>query len=155
MQTFRQSYYQQYPSTMLPNSNSTSRGRSLTPPSLKQNTRPSSMQHFYYQQPHIYSDSSYYRTYDGDPYLMQRLPPPTFLSSTSPSSSSSSRAYRNTYSSSSAMDRYSTNMSNSSRHRRSRSRRRYAKNSDLDRLGYFTTAVHLIISFLFSFQADS
>lgn len=143
MQTFRQNYHQLYPSTMLSNINSTSRGRSLTPPSLKHNSHLSSRHHlrtqdFYYQQPpppllppHIYSDSNYYRTYGGDPYLIQRLPPPAFLSSNSPSSSSSSRAYRNTYSSSSSagIDRYSTHMSNSSRHRRSRSRsrRRYGK----------------------------
>ncbi len=130
MQVFRQNYYQNYPSsTILSNSSSSiSRGRSLTPPSFKQNVHLPSMHHFrtqdfYYEHPTIYSDPTYYRTYSGDPYLMQRLPPPppTFLSSTSPPSS---RAYRNTYSSS-GIDRYSTNISTSSHHRRSRSRSRH------------------------------
>ena len=124
MQVFRQSYYQQYPSTMLNNSISTSRGRSLTPPSFKQNSRLPSMHHLrsqdlYYHHPSVYSDPAYYRTY-GDPYLMQRLPPPSaFLPPTSPS-----RTYRNMYSSS-GMDR----MSSFQHHKRSRSRsqRRYDK----------------------------
>lgn len=130
MQAFRQSYHQHYPSPMLPNSTSMSRGRSLTPPSLKQNTRPPSMQHlraqdFYYPSPAVYSDPAYYRTYGGDPYLMQRLPPPAFLPSNSPPSS---RVYRNPYSSS-GVDRYTMNIPTASHHRRdrSRSRRRYEK----------------------------
>jgi hypothetical protein len=122
MQVFRQNYHQYYPPTMISNSTSLSRGRSLTPPSFKQNSRLPSMHHlrtqdFYYQQPAIYSDPAYYRTYGGDPYLMQRLPPPAFLPSTSPPLS---RAYRNMYSSS-GIDRYMTTVSY---HRRSRSRSR-------------------------------
>ena len=61
----------------------------------------------YYPHPAVYSDPAYYRTY-GDPYLMQRLPPPAFLPPTSPPPSSSSRAYRNMYSSS-GIDRYVIN----------------------------------------------
>jgi RNA recognition motif-containing protein len=125
MQVFRQNYHQYYPPTMISNSTSLSRGRSLTPPSFKQNSRLPSMHHlrtqdFYYQQPAIYSDPAYYRTYGGDPYLMQRLPPPAFLPSTSPPLS---RAYRNMYSSS-GIDRYMTTVSYH-RRSRSRSRRRY------------------------------
>ncbi len=140
MQVFRQNYYQHYPSTTI-----SSRGRSLTPPSFKQNSRLPSMHHlraqdFYYQHPAMYSDPAYYRTF-GDPYLMQRLPPPAFLPSTSPPPLSSSRVYRN--------------MSTLQQHRRSRSRsrRRYDKKKnkiDIDlfvaihRFDYLTTA-HLII----------
>lgn len=56
------------------------RGRSLTPPSFKQNTRTSSMRHlrpddFYPPyHPSLYMDPAYYRPFD-DPYAMQRLPP--------------------------------------------------------------------------------
>jgi len=133
MQVFRQNYHQYYPPAMIPNPGITSRGRSLTPPSFKQNPRLSSMNHLrpqdlYYQHPAIYSDPTYYRTY-GDPYLMQRLPPPAFLPSASPAPPpSSSRGYRNMYPSS-GIDRYTTNMS-TLQHRsrsRSRSRRRYGK----------------------------
>ncbi len=134
MQSIRQSYYQHHPSTMMTNS-AMSRGRSLTPPSLKQNARLSSMNHLrtqdfyppYYPHPAVYADSAYYRAY-GDPYLMQRLPPPTFLPSASPPPPppSSSRAYRNMYSSSSGFDRYPSVMSHRRPQRsRSRSRRRY------------------------------
>jgi hypothetical protein len=130
MQVFRQNYHQYYPPTMISNPVTTSRGRSLTPPSFKQNPRLSSMNHLhaqdlYYQHPAIYSDPTYYRAY-GDPYLMQRLPPLAFLPSVSPPPSS--RAYRNMYSSS-GIDRYTTNMSTLQHHRRSRSRsrRRYGK----------------------------
>ncbi|CAF2632905.1 unnamed protein product [Rotaria sp. Silwood2] len=130
MQMFRQSYYQHYPLTMTTNPMTTSRGRSLTPPSFKQNACLPPMHHLrsqdlYYHHPAIYSDPNYYRTY-GDPYLMQRLPPPVFLPSTPPpssSSSSSSRAYRNMYSSS-GINRDTSNISTSSHHRRSRSRHR-------------------------------
>jgi RNA recognition motif-containing protein len=133
MQSIRQSYYQHHPSTMMTNS-AMSRGRSLTPPSLKQNARLSSMNHLrtqdfyppYYPHPAVYADSAYYRAY-GDPYLMQRLPPPTFLPSASPPPPppSSSRAYRNMYSSSSGFDRYPSVMSHRRPQRsRSRSRRR-------------------------------
>ena len=119
MQVFRHNHHQPYASATISNSVSTSRGRSLTPPSFKQNARLPSMHHlhtpdFYYQHPAIYSDSAYYRTYGGDPYLMQRLPPPAFLPPTSPPSS---RPYRNLYSSSN-IDRYSTNLSTLHRHRR-------------------------------------
>ena len=112
MQVFRQNYYQQY------SSNSISRGRSLTPPSFKQNSSINHLrsQDFYYPHPSIYSDPAYYRTY-GDPYIMQRLPPPAFLPPTS-----LSRSYRDTYSSSS-MDRMSTFQHH--KRSRSRSRRRY------------------------------
>lgn len=127
MQVFRQSYHQHYPSTVLPNPSTTTRGRSLTPPSFKQNPRLSSASmhqlrahDLYYQHPAIYSDPAYYRTY-GDPYLMQRLPQPALFSSISPPPSS--RSYRNMYSSS-GIDRYTTNMSTLQRHRRSRSRSR-------------------------------
>ncbi|CAF0789338.1 unnamed protein product [Rotaria sordida] len=132
MQAFRQNYYQHYPLTMTTNPITTSRGRSLTPPSFKQNLRLPPMHHlrsqdfYYHHHPTLYSDPTYYRTY-GDPYLMQRLPPPAFLPSSPPpsSSSSSSRAYRNMYSSS-GINRYTTNISaSSSHHRRSRSRSRH------------------------------
>ncbi|CAF2511108.1 unnamed protein product [Rotaria sp. Silwood2] len=136
MQAIRQSYYQYHPSTIVPNS-TMSRGRSLTPPSYKQNARLSSMNHlrtqdfyppYYPQHSTVYTDSAYYRAY-GDPYLMQRLPPPTFLPPTSsspppppppPSSSSSSHAYRNMYSSSGS-HRYPP-VTSHRRTRRSRSR---------------------------------
>ena len=140
MQAIRQNYYQHHPSTMMVSS-AMSRGRSLTPPSFKQNARLSSMNHlrtqeFYpsYYPPHpaVYADPAYYRTY-GDPYLMQRLPPPAFLPPTSsppppPPPSSSSRAYRHMYSSSSDLDRYPPVMPRRRTQRsrsRSRSRRRY------------------------------
>ena len=132
MPTLRQSYYQHYPSTMMTNSTLSSRGRSLTPPSFKQNPRLSSMNHLrtqdfyppYYPHPALYADPAYYRAY-GDPYLMQRLPPPAFLPPTSPPPSSSSRAYRNMHSSSD-VDRYPPLMSHRPKKRsRSRSRRRY------------------------------
>ncbi|CAF3193165.1 unnamed protein product [Rotaria socialis] len=131
MQVFRQSYYQHYPYSMpLTNSSMASRGRSLTPPSLKQNSRLSSMhqlqsQDFYYHHQAMYSDPAYYRAY-ADPYLMQRLqPPPTYLPTTPrpSSSSSSSRSYRNMYSSS-GINRYTSNTPAVTRHRRSRSRHR-------------------------------
>ena len=134
MQSVRHSFHQYHPSSMAVNS-SMSRGRSLTPPSLKQNARVSSMNHvrthdFYppYYPPHpaMYSDPAYFRTY-GDPYLMQRLPPGGFLPPplSPPSTSSSSRAYRNMHSSSNS-DRYPP-VSSRKRIRRSRSpnRRRY------------------------------
>ncbi|CAF5094167.1 unnamed protein product, partial [Rotaria sp. Silwood1] len=132
MQVFRQNYYQHYPLPMTTNPMTTSRGRSLTPPSFKQNARLPSMHHLRsqdicYHHPAMYNDPAYYRTY-GDPYLMQRLPPPAFLPSTPPpsssASSSSSRAYRNMYSSS-GINRYTSNISASSHHRRSRSRSRH------------------------------
>ncbi|CAF2156008.1 unnamed protein product [Rotaria magnacalcarata] len=132
MQVFRQSYYQHYPYSMPPtNSSMTSRGRSLTPPSLKQNSRLSSMhqlqsQDFYYHHQAMYSDPAYYRAY-ADPYLMQRLQPPSTYLPPTPrpsSSSSSSRSYRNMYSSS-GIDRYTSNTSAAvTHHRRSRSRHR-------------------------------
>ncbi|CAF0724117.1 unnamed protein product [Rotaria sp. Silwood1] len=130
MQSVRQSYYQYQPSTMM-SSSTISRGRSLTPPSYKQNARLSSMNHlrtqdfyppYYPQHSAVYTDSNYYRTY-GDPYLMQRLPPPAFLPPTSsppPPPSSSSHAYRNMYSSS-GLHRYPT-VTSHRRTRRSRSR---------------------------------
>ena len=160
LQAIRQNYYQHPPSAMMGNSG-VSRGRSLTPPSLKQNARVSSMNHlraqdFYppYYPPHpaVYADPAYYRTY-ADPYLMQRLPPPAFLSSTS-SPSSSSRAYRNMYSSSN-LDRYPSTMSDRPRRRsRSRSRRRYEVRlmlslsfSVINRIRFIHRTVH-ITSFL-------
>lgn len=132
MQSVRHNFHQYHPSSMMANS-STSRGRSLTPPSLKQNARTSSMNHvrthdFYppYYPPHLamFSDPAYYRAY-GDPYLMQRLPPGAFLPPSSSPPSSSSRAYRNMHSSSNS-DRYPP-VSSRKRTRRSRSpnRRRY------------------------------
>ena len=133
MQSVRQSYYQHHPPSVMANS-AMSRGRSLTPPSYKQNARLPSMNHlrtqdFYppYYPPHpaAYHDPAYYRTY-GDPYLMQRLPPPGFLPPTSSPPPSSSRAYRHMFSSSSDLDRHSSGMSRRrSRRSRSRSRRRY------------------------------
>ncbi|CAF4316104.1 unnamed protein product [Rotaria magnacalcarata] len=137
MQVFRQSYYQHYPYSMPPtNSSMTSRGRSLTPPSLKQNSRLSSMhqlqsQDFYYHHQAMYTDPAYYRAY-ADPYLMQRLQPPSTYLPPTPrpsSSSSSSRSYRNMYSSS-GIDRYTSNTSAAvTRHRRSRSRSRHRVSS--------------------------
>ncbi len=131
---------------MISNPAAISRGRSLTPPSFKQNLRLPSMNHLraqdlYYHHPAIYSDPTYYRTY-GDPYLMQRLPPPTFLPSTSSPPSSSSRPYRNMYSSS-GIDYYTTNMSTLQNHRRSRSRRRYEKDKIYIDL---YVAIHLFFS---------
>ncbi|CAF1129403.1 unnamed protein product [Adineta steineri] len=124
MQAFRQNYYQQYPSDIIPNSSMlSSRGRSLTPPSFKQNSHLSlRSQDLYYHQHHpaMYSDPVYYRAYS-DPFLMQRLPPPAFLS---PTSSSSSRPYRNMYSSSGDIDRYTGHLSSVQRTKRSRSRSR-------------------------------
>ncbi|CAF3334562.1 unnamed protein product [Rotaria socialis] len=109
MQAIRQSYYQYHPATMMASS-VMPRGRSLTPPSFKQNARLSSMNHLRTQDfyppvysPHsvVYPDSSYYRTY-GDPYLMQRLPPPppSYLPPVSSPPPSSLSSYRNMYSSS-------------------------------------------------------
>jgi len=130
MQGIRPSYYQHQPSTMMSNS-TISRGRSLTPPSFKQNhARLSSMNHlptqdfypsYYPQHPAVYTDPAYYRAY-GDPYLMQRFPPPPFLPLTSSPPSSSSRSYRNNYASS-GLDRYPPVMSHK-RTQRSRSRSR-------------------------------
>ena len=114
LQSVRQSYYQHPPPSTM------SRGRSLTPPSFKQNARLPSMSHlrtsdFYppYYPPHpaMYNDSTFYRTY-GDPYLMQRLPSSHFLPPTSPP-----HAYRHMYSSVTSHRR--------NRRSRSRSRRRY------------------------------
>ncbi|CAF0970887.1 unnamed protein product [Adineta steineri] len=136
MQSMRQNYYQHHPSTMM-SSSTMSRGRSLTPPSFKQNARISSMNHlrsqefyppYYPHHPAVYSDPAYYRAAYGDPYLMQRLPPPpptAFFPPTSPPpSSSSSRSHRNMYSSS-GLDRYPPVMSHRrSQRSRSRSRRR-------------------------------
>jgi hypothetical protein len=131
MQTVRQSYYQHHPPTMTTNS-ALSRGRSLTPPSFKQNARLSSMNHLrtpdfyppYYPHPAMYTDPAYYRAY-GDPYLMQRLPPPPPFLPHPTSPPSSSRAYRN-MNSSSDLDRYPPLMSHRRTKRsRSRSRRRY------------------------------
>ncbi|UJR25928.1 hypothetical protein I4U23_007276 [Adineta vaga] len=107
MDSMRHNYYQNHPIAMMPAS-AMSRGRSLTPPSFKQNARVSSMSHlrsqdfyppYYPHHPAVYTDPAYYRAY-GDPYLMQRLPPPpsAFFRSTSPSSSS--RAPRHMYPSS-------------------------------------------------------
>ena len=132
MQSIRHNFHQHHPSSMPVNSSS-SRGRSLTPPSLKHSARVSSMNHvrtqdFYppYYPPHpaMYSDPAYFRAY-GDPYLMQRLPPGAFLPPPSSSPPSSSRAYRNMHSSSNS-DRYPP-VSSRKRTRRSRSpnRRRY------------------------------
>ncbi|CAF3627355.1 unnamed protein product [Rotaria sordida] len=149
MQAVRHSYYQYHPSTIMTNP-TISRGRSLTPPSYKQNARLSSMNHLRTQDfyppyyPHhstIYPDSTYYRTY-GDPYLMQRLPPPAFLpptSSSSPppppplpsSSSSSSHAYRNMYSSS-GFHRY-PQVTSHKRTRRSQSHSRSGRRSSTSR----------------------
>jgi hypothetical protein len=146
MQAFRQNYHQHYPSTMISNPVSTSRGRSLTPPSFKQNSRLPSVHHLrsqdlYYHQPSIYSDPAYYRAY-GDPYLMQRLPPPTFLPPTSPS-----RVYRNMYSSP-GIDRMSTFQHH--KRSRSRSRRRYEikikSTSTCSLLFIFSTISQLLIS---------
>lgn len=108
-----------HPSLLLNSSSMASRGRSLTPPSLKQSSHLSSMHHlrseeFYPPYPaHLYLDpSAYYRPYD-DPYMASRLP--AFFPSMMPSSSS--RAYGDLYPSAS-IDRH--------RRSRSRSRRRYA-----------------------------
>ena len=114
----------------------TSRGRSLTPPSLKNHARPPSMHHLrgpdYYSpyHPPMYPDPAYYRTY-GDPYVMQRLPPaPAFAGPSFISPPSSSRSYRHMYSSSD-LDRYPSDVLHRRMHepasmQRSRSRRRYA-----------------------------
>lgn len=131
MQVFRQSYYQHYPAPMARNGSGPSRGRSLTPPSFKQNSYLSPMHSlrshdlYYHQHPTMYSDPTYYRAF-GDPYLMQRIPPAPYLPSTSPPPSSlSSRAYRNMYSSS-GINHYATAIaSSSSQYRRSRSRSRH------------------------------
>ncbi|CAF3807245.1 unnamed protein product, partial [Rotaria magnacalcarata] len=108
MQAIRQSYYQYHPATMM-TSSVMPRGRSLTPPSLKQNARLSSINHLRTQDFYppvyplhsaVYPDSAYCRTY-GDPYLMQRLPPPSYLPPVpSPPPPSSLSSYRNMYSSS-------------------------------------------------------
>ena len=130
IQAIRQSYYQHRPPVVMTNS-AVSRGRSLTPPSFKQNARLSSTHHLRAQNsysmyyPHhsaVYSDSNYYRTY-GDPYFMQRLPPSTFFTPL-PSSptQSSSHTHRSTYSSS-GLRRSSPEMSYR-RTRRSHSRSR-------------------------------
>ena len=88
---YRQNYYQPPHPSMLMNSAAMSRGRSLTPPSFKQNARTSSMRHhlrpddFYSPYPpNLYMDPAYYRSFD-DPYAMQRLQP--FPSSMIPPSS--------------------------------------------------------------------
>lgn len=154
MQSIRQNYYQYHPSSMMPNS-AISRGRSLTPPSFKNNARLSSMNHlrtpdFYppYYPPHsaVYPDSTYYRTY-GDPYLMQRLPPPSFLPPVSPPSSSS-HAYRNMYSSS-GLRRYSKETSRK-RTRQSRDGRRYEVRSLLPLL-FLSSMIITIDSYIVLF----
>lgn len=134
-------------------SSSTSRGRSLTPPSLKQNSRVSSMNHvrtqdfyppFYPPHPAMYTDPAFYRAY-GDPYLMQRLPPGAFLPPrSSPPPSSASRSYRNMYSSSNS-DHYPP-VASRKRSRRSRSpnRRRYAMQLLLSL--FFYTHTHVLSS---------
>ncbi len=158
MPTLPQSYYQHHPATMMTNSTLSSRGRSLTPPSFKQNPRLSSMNHLppqdlyspYYPHPALYTDPAYYRTY-GDPYLMQRIPPPPppFLPPTSPPPSSSSRAYRNMHSSSD-FDRYPSSMSHRRKKRsRSRSRRRYEVRLLLS-LSFFAIKIDLYIVLLIS-----
>ncbi|CAF1003372.1 unnamed protein product [Adineta ricciae] len=128
--SIRQNYYQNHPLAMMPAS-AMSRGRSLTPPSFKQNARISSMSHlrsqefyppYYPHHPSVYTDPAYYRAY-ADPYLIQRLPPPppgAFLRSTSPSSS---RAHRHMYPSAD-YDRYPSVSSHKRVLRRSRSRSR-------------------------------
>jgi hypothetical protein len=131
MHSMRPNYYQHQPSTMM-TSSAVSRGRSLTPPSFKQNAHASSMNHLRTQDfyppyyPHhaaVYNDPAYYRAY-GDPYLMQRvLPPPFFPSTSQPPPSSSSRSYRNMYASS-TLDRYPP-VTSHRRSQRSRSRHRY------------------------------
>lgn len=151
MPAVRQSYYQHYPSTMMPNP-AMPRGRSLTPPSFKQNSRLPSMSHlrtqdFYppYYPPHpaVYTDPAYYRAY-GDPYLMQRLPPPPgFLPSNSPPPSSSSRAYRNVYLSSD-VDRYPPVMSQR-RTRRSRSRSHNRRRYEVRQLLFLSFLSSIII----------
>ena len=81
---------------------------------------------YYPQHPTMYSDPTYYRAF-GDPYLMQRIPPSTYLPSTFTTTTIliiSSRAYRNMYSSS-GINHYATAIaSSSSQYRRSRSRSR-------------------------------
>ena len=118
--SYRPGSYQQHSThpSLVTNSSSMGRGRSLTPPSFKQSSHLSSMHHlrsddYYSPYPaHFYMDpSAYYRPYD-DPYGSSRFPPffPSMISS-------SSRAYGDLYAS-----------ANADRHRRSRSRsrRRYA-----------------------------
>ena len=164
MPVFRQSYHHHHPSSAvsngLPLPSSTSRGRSLTPPSLKHNPRLAPMAHlrtqdFYYppapppthhhhhhaQQQHssIYSDPSYYRNFTNDPYMMQRLPPTAFMSG-----NSSSRSYRTMYPSSD-LDRSSSRPPHHHHQRRSRSRHRYEYISSLLR-GHLRVALDLFSS---------
>jgi hypothetical protein len=124
IQSYRSNAYQHlHPSMMMMNNSSTiSRGRSLTPPSLKPSARLSSMHHMRSEDfyppypPSYYMDPAYYRPYD-DPYVMQRLPP--FPSSLISASSTSSRSYGHMYASSN-FNRYPPGVY----HRRSRSRSR-------------------------------
>ena len=158
MPVFRHSYHQHPSSTSMPTSvslsSSTSRGRSLTPPSLKHNPRLPPMhqlraQEFYYppllppphHHPAMYSDPTYYPNYV-DPYLAQRLPPTAFVPA------GSSRAFRNMYSPP-GNDRYLSGPSAPSRHRRSRSRRRYESLLSIVRLSLNSPISSSSLSFLF------
>ena len=128
MQVFRQNCYQQYPPMMTTYPGTTSRGRSLTPPSYKQglHLRPIHHPHsqdLYYHHPYVYSDSAYHRTYRNQ-YLMQRLPPSVPVPLVLSSSLLWSRAYRKIYSLS-GVNHYAVNLSSSSRCRQNHNRHGY------------------------------